>query len=302
MTLILENGTGVAGANAYVDPAFVLAYLTDRNRQTENGWTNPSGVEEDAACIEATDYIEARFRDLFKGIKQYRNIAFARSTLSMPTNPADTQTVTVGTKVYRFVDTLVQENDVQRAGNASTSIGNLVKAINLLGTSGTDYHEDTTVNEDATAENFIDDTMVAFAKVAGTASNSVATTTTVTGASWNFSTLTGGSDNTYAQPLSFPRTGLFDRDGNQIIGMPDRLKFAAAEYAVRARLSTSTLMPDPTIDPRGGVVSGVREKVGPIETSTQYVPGTASGHTLPPYPAADRLLFDYIDNSGGVIR
>jgi hypothetical protein len=79
------------------------------------------------------------------------------------------------------------------------------------------------------------------------------------------------------QALSFPRLD---------IGIPMALRRATAEYALRA-LATS-LMPDPTVNPIG-VVSGTREKVGPLETEVSYS-GLLTNPTLRAYPAADRLL------------
>lgn len=54
---------------------------------------------------------------------------------------ADGDTVTIGTTVYRFKDTPAAAYDVKRHGTtADTTLGNLVKAVNLSGTGdGTDY-------------------------------------------------------------------------------------------------------------------------------------------------------------------
>ena len=62
MAFILEDGTGIAGANAYIDEAFADTYFTDRG-VTE--WTGNKQI----AIIKATDYIEKRWGRLFKGIK-----------------------------------------------------------------------------------------------------------------------------------------------------------------------------------------------------------------------------------------
>lgn len=304
MVVIVENGSGVVGANSNVSVAFVTAYLADRNRVTENGWAASSAAAEDAAVVEATDYIEARFRDLFNGNKEHRDLRLARATLEFTAQPVNTETVTVGAIVYRFVTTLAAANDVQISTvSLSESIDNLVAAI--LATSdgaGVAYEATTVENADASAQAFYDDSMLVFAKATGTAGNAVVTTTTVTGASWNFATLNGGSDLISPQPLSFPRVSLFDRDGNQIIGMPQRLLFATAEYSVRARKSDTVLAPDPTLDALGGTVTRLKKKVGPIEKETEYLPGTANAGALPAYPAADRILRDFTRRAGVVSR
>jgi hypothetical protein len=61
MAFVLEDGTGVVGANAFVDVSFITTYLTDRQRQTENNWSTSSNSLKQAAIIAATDYIEKVF-------------------------------------------------------------------------------------------------------------------------------------------------------------------------------------------------------------------------------------------------
>ena len=301
MTLVLENGSGVSGANAYVDAAYVTTYLTDRGRQAENSWSTASAALQAASCIAGTDHVENRVRQALRGSKEFSNISTARSTLTLTAVPGSSETVVVGSVTYTFVASPASPNDVDIGATVSESIDNLVAAI-LADSSqaGTAFGTGTVENADATATAFIDDTMVVLAKALGTAGSGVATTTTVTGGSWNFATTVGGSDIVRPQPLSFPRIGLYDRDGNPIIGVPERLKYATSEYSVRAR--AAALAPDPTVDDYGGTVQSLREKVGPIETETAYVSGTAGSGTIPSYPAADRLLSDYLRPAGVVVR
>jgi hypothetical protein len=86
MAFILEDGTGVAGANAYVDPAYVTAYLTDRGRETENTWSTRSEAEQKVACIKATDYIELMNSARFAGYKEFpdtpQGLSFPRILLA----------------------------------------------------------------------------------------------------------------------------------------------------------------------------------------------------------------------------
>ena len=67
MAFTIETGAGVAGANAYATAAQVLAYLTDRGRETENSWSTTTPAEQQAAIIKATDYIEKRFFGIWRG-------------------------------------------------------------------------------------------------------------------------------------------------------------------------------------------------------------------------------------------
>lgn len=302
MSLVIENGSGVFGANSYVASSFVTAYLTDRNRETENLWSTAGATAQDAACVEGTDYVEIKFSQLFKGRKEFRDISLARSTLTLTAIPLEGDQVVVGTVTYTATATLSSANDVLIATSVAGFLTNLFDAINATETAaGVGYEATTVVNPDGSAFNFIDDTLVIFSRTVGTAGNLVVTTTNITGASWNFATCVGGSDVSRAQPISFPRADLYDRDGNAVIGIPDLLKQAVAEYAVRSVDTSSVLAPDPTVDSLGGDVVRLKEVVGPIETDVSYTPGSASSGKLPSYPAADRLLRDYTQR-GGVIR
>ena len=71
-----------------------------------------------------------------------------------------------------------------------------------------------------------------------------------------------GTQEHLAQPLSFPRTDLYDRRGDAVTGIPDKLKAALAEYALRA--IDGELYTEPTVDASGLKVTRLKEKVGPI--------------------------------------
>jgi hypothetical protein len=59
MAFIVEDGTGIANATAYVDVAFVDSYHTDR---LNTAWTGLSDTAlKQAAIIKATDYIDYRW-------------------------------------------------------------------------------------------------------------------------------------------------------------------------------------------------------------------------------------------------
>ena len=98
------------------------------------------------------------------------------------------------------------------------------------------------------------------------------------------------------QALSFPRVNLVDRSGYYITDIPEKLKKACAEYALRAL--TTELLPDPTIDDSGLAIANKREKVGPLEEETQYQATGAAPVLLRPYPAADRLLQEFVTTAG----
>jgi hypothetical protein len=103
----------------------------------------------------------------------------------------------------------------------------------------------------------------------------------------------------HQQPLEFPRLALYDKAGNLVEGIPDRLREATFEYAYRA--NTAALAPDPTVDATGLQVTGNRTRVGPIETDLKYAENSTIRITKP-YPAADRLLQEYVTGGNTVIR
>jgi len=95
------------------------------------------------------------------------------------------------------------------------------------------------------------------------------------------------------QPLEFPRFGLYDRYQNVVIGIPDNLKKATCEYAVRV-ISGSELLQDPNLSTTDFLLQSKKVKVGPIEEQYSYDMSNRPYKKL--YPAADNYLRDYIDN------
>lgn len=57
MAFIVEDGTIVTNANAYIPISFADAYFTDRN---DASWTGSSSIKQ-GAIVRATDYIDIRF-------------------------------------------------------------------------------------------------------------------------------------------------------------------------------------------------------------------------------------------------
>ena len=284
MTMIVEDGTGVSGANAYMTIAEVTAYLTDRARETENSWSTSDAAVQQGAIIAATDFIDRRWGLRFKGRKEFTDISAARGTLTFTANPLTTETVVVGGTTFTF------DAGVTIGADTAESIDNLVAAINAA-LSGT-----------VTATASVGDTMLLVANEKGTPGNDITTTTTVTGGSWSSATLLGGGDVLEPQPLEFPRVYLYDQSGQLVAGIPAKLKQATAEYAVRAVSTSITLMPDPTYDDSGKAITRKREKVGPIETDLQFEAGGSASNILRAYPTADRLLSEYVTSGGGVMR
>jgi hypothetical protein len=113
------------------------------------------------------------------------------------TELTDGDTVTIGTTVYRFKDTMAQAYDVQRDGTtADTTMGNLIKAINGTGTAGVEYFAGTLVHPTCTAGTLTAHATTVTANTGGTAGNFIAIAEASTHLSWAGGAvfLTGGLD------------------------------------------------------------------------------------------------------------
>jgi len=105
------------------------------------------------------------------------------------------------------------------------------------------------------------------------------------------------------QPLAFPRENLYI--GCRLIeGVPREVKIATFEYAKRVlegEGGNGDLFVDPVDrDETGAVIVKQFEKIGPIETETEYLVGTAS--ELRSYPSADKWLLPFLRGTSGSIR
>ena len=63
MALVVEDGSGLSGANSYATAAQADTYASDRGL---SAWTGDTATKE-AALIRATDYLEATYREAWLG-------------------------------------------------------------------------------------------------------------------------------------------------------------------------------------------------------------------------------------------
>lgn len=284
MSLTLETGIGVRGANSYVTAAFVTGYLTERGREAENGWSTKSGAEQDELCVVATDFVEkspARLGQSFRGSRLvFLSDAYATGAVAFSGVPDPADDLVVGDVTYTFVAALTGiADEVLIGGSAAATASNLVDAISATASqAGVTFGTGTEANRHANA--VLDGADV---DLTATAPGSPGNDTALSGSPANvtLTAFSGGLDGG-SQPLAFPRRGIYDDAGRSIDGIPLVLRQATAEYAVRAAAGTA-LDPDP-----GGGLGVKREKVGPLEV--EYHETAIVGATIRPYPAADRLL------------
>jgi len=122
----------------------------------------------------------------------------ATGSVTIPTNPSNTHTVTIGGKVYTFQSSLTDvDGNVKIGASAALTQANLKAAINLDGgTPGTDYATSMTRNKTVDASTPVADVITLTARAAGKAGNDITLSEAMSGTGNVVSgaTLSGGRD------------------------------------------------------------------------------------------------------------
>lgn len=286
MAIVVEDGTGVKGAQTYGTMTAFEAYMLARG-------TDISAVAtaiKESSLVKAADYIDTRWGLKLKGQRLFTALT-SRSKFTLSDQPANNETVTVGSAVATFKTTLTEP-----AVDTEAEIGNtLIETLNNLATALANADADQVDDDQVVVDFLIADPDIA-TLTCYVVRDGVATTTTAANGAFDVATSVGYSGR--PQVLEFPRQYLYDRAGIRVDGVPVKLQEATYEYAYRAQ--SIILAPDPTVDASGLRVTGRKKKVGPIETDITYAEQQMPVITKP-YPAADRLLQEYI-STGGIIR
>jgi hypothetical protein len=118
----------------------------------------------------------------------------AAGTLTMDTQPSNTDTVTIDEKVYTWQTTLTDvDGNIEIGATLAISKTNLVNAITLGGTPGTGYAASMTLHPTVTIAAFVGDDAVLTAKTAGAAGNAIETVETFTAGTNVFDAATLGT-------------------------------------------------------------------------------------------------------------
>ena len=118
----------------------------------------------------------------------------SQGTLTMDTQPTDNDTMTIGTRVYTYKDTLTGVADeISTGADLAGAQANTVAALNATGTAGTNYSVGTTINTDVSAGAFAANASIFTAKVPGAGGDSIATTETFTAGTNVFDAATLGT-------------------------------------------------------------------------------------------------------------
>ena len=116
--------------------------------------------------------------------------------VSDATNVANTETVTINTTVYRFMDTPAQAYDINVGVSAAESLDFLKLAINATGVGdGSDYFAGTLAHPDVVATTNSDTVQTILARVPGDEMNAYATEETSAHLAWAAATLGDGAGN-----------------------------------------------------------------------------------------------------------
>ncbi len=187
----------------------------------------------------------------------------ATGILTFGGNPLNTEIVTIDVKVYTFQTVLTDvDGNVLIGATASDSLDNLIAAITLGAGAGTEYAVSMTVHPTVTAVAGVGDTMDATAKVGGTAGNSIASTTTVTAASWGAGTLLGGT-------LNDTKTATIT--GASTVGGTDAANIATATLTRTTGILVITFTGD------GPDTDSIRFSYTPVDTTAEFITDNGSG-------------------------
>lgn len=95
------------------------------------------------------------------------------------------------------------------------------------------------------------------------------------------------------QSLQFPRIEAYDSEGIEVTGVPLLWKKACCEYALIAR--TTPLIPVPSSDKSGNLLSEETTIVGPITKTKKYL--GSGNNVIKSYPIPDSMVISFLRKS-----
>lgn len=96
-----------------------------------------------------------------------------------------------------------------------------------------------------------------------------------------------GERKNLGQLTQWPRINVYNNENRAVYGIPEAVRRATAEYALRALVQD--LMPDPTREVSGRKIRSFTNVIGPI-TQTKNYGDYGNSYDMPLYPLADNLL------------
>ena len=153
------------------------------------------GTDAGSGVMEATAKLIGVAPNSFTTTETGANLAWTGATLDSGNAGIDPDTFTLGINTYSFLDNskFFAVDEIQLGGSLSATQANIVGAINDSGTPGTDYSAATVANTLASAGAFAANVSTITALLAGTAGNSIVSTSAFTSGSNFFDDTTLGS-------------------------------------------------------------------------------------------------------------
>lgn len=111
MAIIVEDGTIVAGANAYATLTALDTYHEDRGN---SAWVDAADEDKEAAMLRATAGLESKYRDRWVGYKSNHNDANAPQFLAWP-RKNDAEQTTAGGFTAATMDPIVDNDGIEIA-------------------------------------------------------------------------------------------------------------------------------------------------------------------------------------------
>jgi hypothetical protein len=297
VTLVVEDGSIVAGAESYASVAYADAYFAAQG-------------EDPAAWLGAA----------------------ASGKLVVSAVPSDSETVVIDGKTYTFETALTDsDGNVQIGLTVAESLSNLEAALSLGDGAGTAYASSTTAHPTVQSAGTAGSVLWVVAISRGTAGNSIAVSETLAGASsaWTAAALAGGLDPTITtlakenllrigtrfldltystrwkgsrtdvtQVLDWPRVGVIQEDYQMFDEdeIPPAILDATCEAALRQSTQEGGLMPD-IASP--GTVASKSVAAGPLKSSTTYLGGLSQ---IPRFRKIDELVIELVWPPGRIVR
>jgi hypothetical protein len=81
VTIVVEDGTGLPGANAYIDGTYVTGYF---NEQRLTRWNNLTQPQQDTAIVGATQFIDLSYKWIGKKKKVEQGLNWPRVEANYP--------------------------------------------------------------------------------------------------------------------------------------------------------------------------------------------------------------------------
>lgn len=134
----------------------------------------------------------------------------AQGTLTVDTQPTDSDTMTIDAKVYTFQTVLTDvDGNIEIGGDLATTQLNILNAINLTGTPGVGYAASMTIHPTVSVIAFAANDMVLTAKIGGSNTNTIVTTETFTTGTNVFDAATLGTTSRGADDLAIFKGGIW---------------------------------------------------------------------------------------------